>query len=92
MFSYFVEQTCEVVTRIRVGDDSGTVIPGALFNQEQVPSETMFYTVLGAEDRKDLSASDALRKVQERLESVGNILQIGGDETIGLGYCTVTLN
>ena len=92
MFSYFVEQACEVVTRIRVDGESGTVAPGALFNQEQVPSETMFYTVLGAEERKGLSASGALRQVQERLESVGNILQIGGDETIGLGYCTVTLN
>lgn len=92
MFSYFVEQACEVVTRIRVGDETGTVVPGALFNQEQVPSETMFYAVLGAEKQREHSAADALDEVRKKLESVGNVLQIGGDETIGLGYCTVTLN
>lgn len=92
MFSYFVEQACEVVTRIRVDDETGTVASGALFNQEQVPSETMFYAVLGAEGKKELAAPDALSKVREKLESAGNVLQIGGDETIGLGYCTVTLN
>ena len=92
MFSYFVEQACEVVTRIRVEDETGTVASGALFNQEQVPSETMFYAVLGAEKQREHSAVDALDEVRETLESVGNVLQIGGDETIGLGYCTVTLN
>lgn len=92
MFSYFVEQACEVVTRIRIDDETGTVAAGALFNQEQVPSETMFYAVLGAEKQREHSAADALGEVREKLESVGNVLQIGGDETIGLGYCTVTLN
>lgn len=92
MFSYFVEQACEVVTRIRIDDETGTVAKGALFNQEQVPSETMFYAVLGAQEPKNASAKDALGAVAEKLNSVDCVLQIGGDETIGLGYCTVTLN
>ena len=90
MFSYFVEQACEVVSRIRVNDATGTVDAGGLFNQEQVPSETMFYAVLGAETKR--AASEVLDQVRKKLASVGNVLQIGGDETIGLGYCTVTLN
>lgn len=89
MFSYFVEHACEVVTRIRVNDEKGTVDNGALFNQEQVPSETMFYGVIGANDKDN---EDAIGKLESRLVSAGNILQIGGDETIGLGYCEVNLN
>jgi len=86
IFSYFVEQACEVVTRIKVDDETGTVAPGALFNQEQVPSETMFYAVIG--EQKDKGSLGALKK---KLEENGNIIQVGGDETIGLGYCSVNL-
>lgn len=85
MFSYFVENACEVVTRIRVNDETGTVDKGALFNQEQVPSETMFYAVINAAEN---SIIDTLAK---RLDAECNVLQLGGDETIGLGYCEVNL-
>jgi CRISPR-associated protein Cmr4 len=96
MFCYFAEHACEVVTRIKVDDETGTVAGGALFNQEQVPSETMFYAVIGAQDEKkkgggDKKADAALKTLSDRLTQAGNILQIGGDETIGLGYCTVNL-
>ena len=91
MFSYFVENACEVVTRICVDDETGTVKNGALFNQEQIPSETMFYAVIGAMDKKDHTAEIALGKLETKLKSIGGTLQVGGDETIGLGYCSVNL-
>ncbi len=86
IFSYFVEHACEVVTRIRVDDETGVVDDGALFNQEQVPSETMFYAVVG--EQRDKGSLTVLR---EKIAEVDNIIQIGGDETIGLGYCSVEL-
>ncbi|MBR4663760.1 MAG: type III-B CRISPR module RAMP protein Cmr4 [Lentisphaeria bacterium] len=86
MFSYFVENTCEVPARIQINDETGTVKDGALFYQEQVPSETMFYNVLSAEDAE----ADILDKVSSRITGRG-VLQFGGDETIGLGYCTVEI-
>ena len=86
MFSYFVENACEVVTRIKIKDETGTVDGGALFNQEQVPSETMFYAVFGE------TKTNCLDALQEKLSTYGNLLQIGGDGTIGIGYCTVKLN
>ncbi len=97
MFCYFAEHACEVVTRIRIDDNTGTVDGSGLFNQEQVPSETMFYAVIGAQDEKkkgggDKTAADALKALSDKLtDACGNVLQIGGDETIGLGYCTVNL-
>lgn len=82
MFSYFVENTCEVPARICIDDTTGIVKKGALFYQEQVPSETMFYNVLAANDE------DVLNTVVETLKSKP-VLQFGGDETIGLGYCSI---
>ena len=87
MYSYFVENACEVVTRIRIDDEKGTVADGALFNQEQLPSETLLYTTIGVRDEK----TDDLQTLKDRISLDGNLLQIGGDETIGLGYCSVKM-
>ena len=87
LFSYFVENTCEVVTRIRIDGDTGTVAQGALFNQEQVPSESLFYSVIAVKEEDE----ECLEKLKTRLQETGNIIQIGGDETIGLGFCSVEL-
>jgi len=84
IFSHFCAAACEVQQRIRVDDDTGTVASGGLFNQENVPSETLFYAVIG--ERKD----GALNKLAKKLAD-HPIIQIGGDETIGLGFCTVQL-
>ena len=85
MFSYFAENACNVVTRTRINDETGTVDGGALFNQEQVPSETMFYAVFGE------TRANCISVLAEKLSEYGNILQIGGDGAIGIGYCTVKL-
>lgn len=98
MFAYFVEHACEVVTRVRIDDDSGTVSEGALFNQENVPSETLFYAVIAAQDTRrngqleaGKSASDALVRLKAGLRETGGVIQVGGDETVGLGYCSAKL-
>jgi CRISPR-associated protein Cmr4 len=97
IFSYFVRNACEVVTRVKIDDEIGTVAGGALFNQENVPSETLFYTGIGAQPERGAPAdkrrppTDALEALAEKLNAGNNVLQIGGDETIGLGFCTVQL-
>jgi CRISPR-associated protein Cmr4 len=93
IFQHFCEHACEVVTRIKINDETGTVDGGALFNQEQVPSETLFYTVILAQDEKkkdggSRKANEALSDLKTKLESE-KWLQVGGDATIGLGFCTV---
>ncbi len=84
MFSFFVENACEVVTRTRINDKTGTVDKGALFNQEQVPSETMLYTTVGTFKEKS-----HLEKLVAKLKDNGDLIQVGGDETTGLGVCSV---
>ncbi len=87
MFKYFVENTCEVAQHVKIDDDTGTAAKGALFNQENVPAETMFYTLL--HEKK----ATALDKLAKKLTSgdVGSLLQIGADATTGLGWCSASL-
>lgn len=98
LFAYFAENACETAQHIRIDDQTGTVAKGALFNQENVPSEALFYSVLNAQDEKRKNGTGdkrpavaALKALEDRLSSdtVKNMLQIGADETTGLGWCTV---
>ncbi len=86
VFSYFCANACEVQQRVRIDDQTHTVAEGALFNQENVPSDTLFYAVLGVRSK----AAD-LDTVSQKLASAGGVIQIGGDETVGLGFCSVRL-
>jgi CRISPR/Cas system CMR subunit Cmr4 (Cas7 group RAMP superfamily) len=64
---------------------------GALFNQENVPCEALFYSVLTVlpPRRNGLAADfDANAKLGDLLPTPNPpILQIGGDETTGHGLC-----
>jgi len=88
MFSYFVENACEVVTRVRIDDEKGIVANGALFNQEQLPSETLLYSVIGWQKKKENAPWTDL---ENKFTANAGQLQIGGDETIGLGCCSIKL-
>lgn len=84
-FKRCVMDTCEIAQHNRINDFTGVVDDGALFNQENVPSETMFYSVFN--ELKD----GCIKSVEDRLKSdkVNELLQIGADITTGLGWCSV---
>ncbi|MBV6501362.1 MAG: hypothetical protein CJBNEKGG_03872 [Prosthecobacter sp.] len=99
MMSHFVSTTCDIAQHVRISDDTGTAEEGGLFNQENVPSETLFYSVLSATksrvptgDLKNKSADDALSAFVTKLKEAHYTFQFGGDASTGLGFCTVTLN
>lgn len=87
IFSHFCANACEVQQRIRINDDTGTVEKRGLFNQENLPSESLMMAAISERD----SGCDVVNILASRLEQVGNLIQLGGDETIGLGYCGVRL-
>ncbi|MBK9138135.1 MAG: type III-B CRISPR module RAMP protein Cmr4 [Verrucomicrobia bacterium] len=94
MMSFFAQNACEVAQHVRIDDDTGTAAGGALFNQENVPSETLFYAVLHATDGRGASyksktAKEALDAFAAKLN--GAPFQFGGDASTGLGWCTVKL-
>jgi CRISPR-associated protein Cmr4 len=94
-FQHFVTTCTEVVTRIKVDPATRTAAGTALFNQENVPCETLFYSVLTVlAPRRDGAADgfDAGKRLAELLPTANGclpILQIGGDETTGHGLCEV---
>jgi len=83
LFAYFAKNACEIANHNRINDETGVVEGGALFSQENVPSEALFYAVFNCQDPADFT------KVEAKLGEVGNALQIGADMTTGLGWCTV---
>jgi CRISPR-associated protein Cmr4 len=80
MMSHFARNACEVAQHVKIDDESGTASDGALFNQENVPAETLFYSVL-----------TELRPGVIEGFSVPATLQFGGDATTGHGFCTTNL-
>ncbi len=91
-FQHFGTTCTEVVSRVKISPTTRTVDGGALFNQENIPCETLFYTVLSVGSprrQKDPSdPSDPSAHLTSLLKATPT-LQIGGDETTGHGLCAV---
>jgi CRISPR-associated protein Cmr4 len=92
-FNHFVQYATEVSARIGLDYETKTVKTGALFYQEFLPAETLFYSVVllsAARTRNghSRSADDLLRCFRDHLP---RLLQVGGDETTGKGLCATHL-
>lgn len=90
-FKHFVKHATEVVARIGLDYERKTVKKGALFYEEFLPPETIFYSLVTAEEARQkgnekMSAKDVLAYITHYTPEV---LQIGADETIGKGLCSV---
>lgn len=84
-FAYFAKNACEVAQHNRISDMTNTVDGTGFFNQENVPSEALFYALVSCEDEALLEGEFA-KKIKDE-----EMLQIGADMTTGLGWCTATL-
>lgn len=93
-FGHFARNGTEIVARIALDYDTKTVAGAALFYQEFVPAESIFYAVVLANpSRKDgvqRSAAEVLDYLGGVLDRKG-VLQIGANETTGKGYCFARL-
>lgn len=75
-FAYFVKHHTEIITRTAIDSTTGIVKEGALFDEEYVPAEAIFYTTIYGED-KDIANLEL------------DVLQIGGNMTIGKGFVKI---
>lgn len=85
-FAHFVKNACEVAQHVGINPETGTAKKGALFNLEAVPAETLFYAPVIALARESGEA-ETLRAMLEKHP----LIQLGGDSTKGLGFCTAKL-
>lgn len=91
-FSHAVKHCTEIITRIALNYDRKKVIDGALFSQELLPSETLMYSVCLMEKPRGgelKTSAEGLKALQDAFASC--ILQLGGDETTGKGWCEARL-
>ena len=92
VFKDFVNYAVEIRTRIRIDQVTGTVKRQALFSEELVPSESVFYSLLLIKDpynpNSKMDAEKLFSEIYDLL-SKNSLLQLGGDETIGRGLVRV---
>lgn len=84
--SHFARNACQINQHVRIDDESGTADDGGLFNEEAVPSETLFYSTI-IETRKLSGANRVFEQLAEE-----QLVQFGGKGTTGLGFCTAKLS
>lgn len=91
IFSFLADTATEVRTRIRIDRKTRTVQQGALWTEENLPADSVFWGVIGvsqsrkkADDRSAQALADLLPKQEIKI-------QIGGKHTVGRGFCRLLL-
>ena len=98
VFSWFARHGTQVEARIALEPATKTVTKGALFYQETVPPESIFISLISAEDARHPQVKDvALAKAGAALGHLkvkvcADHRQFGGDATIGKGLCALAVN
>ncbi|MCI5211219.1 MAG: type III-B CRISPR module RAMP protein Cmr4, partial [Candidatus Electrothrix sp. ATG2] len=92
-FSYLVNHATPVNAHIALDSATKTVMNGALWYEETLPPETLLYTGLSANDARDgkgtTKANDILGAVLDLFKEK-HWVQLGGNETVGMGWCAVS--
>lgn len=83
--TYFAVNACQVSQHVSIDSQTGTAAHGKLFNQEEVPSETLFYAPVTY-----LRESKHLPDFESRVNQE-TLVQFGGKGSTGIGYCSVKL-
>lgn len=93
VFNYGVTNCTQIMAQIKIDSKTGTTADGSLRYQEELPSDTLMYTVIHWGDSKNtaedkLKADTIKRFITE--EVIKNHIQIAGDETCGRGIFELT--
>jgi len=95
VFKDFVKNAVEIRTRIRIDQETGTVKEGALFTEELIPSDSVFYSLLFVrkpfQEVNNLKTAESVYDRIKRLLLQTGILQLGGDDTLGRGIVKVKM-
>jgi CRISPR-associated protein Cmr4 len=91
VFGFLCETALPVNARIRLDEKTGTVARGALWYEESVPSEAVFFGILAATASYGNGKLPKLtaEEVQAEFASGDHTLQFGGKATTGKGLCNL---
>lgn len=85
MYKFFVQTGTEVVARTKINSETGVVAKGSLWYEENLPPETLFYSMVFTVDSRnnaELNADEIMKNLKQNIPSS---IQVGGNETIGKG-------
>ena len=100
-FTQFVKTSTEVVTRTKIDDETGTVKEGALWTEEYLPQDTVMYSIVMfsalrvvRDEQKGVFKTEDSEEEAKRVEEffvkgIPEVIQIGGNQTIGKGFVRV---
>jgi len=87
-FRDFTLNATEVITRVRLDQDTKTVASGALWTEEYLPTDTLLYSPIYASKsrNKDVIQPHDANEMLEYIQKLElNRMHLGGDETVGRG-------
>ena len=94
-FNYLARYATPVTPHIAIDNDKKTVKNGHLWYEETLPPETVLYFALSAHRSRakdtDIKAEQILNSITQDLFGASPYLQLGGNETVGMGWCKVTV-
>ncbi|MBL3529333.1 MAG: type III-B CRISPR module RAMP protein Cmr4 [gamma proteobacterium endosymbiont of Lamellibrachia anaximandri] len=92
MFAHLCQHGTPVNAHIRL-EENKTVATGALWYEETLPPDTLLYVPLSAAPARRKEATqpaDAMLGFVSTLFATKPWLQLGGNETVGMGWCRVS--
>lgn len=91
LFSFLLTTATEITARIRLQEDTKTVVRGGLWYEETLPAESILSGVVIATplQKQLLSQDNILQKVKDLTLTP---VQLGGKATVGHGLCRVTIH
>lgn len=93
-FRDFVKMSTEVIARTKINSETRVVSDGGLWYEENIPSDTLFYSLVMASDvlkpENKLQQLKSSRHVLDFFTSgLNERIQLGGNQTIGKGIMRV---
>lgn len=90
VFAFLLETATQVTARIRLQDDTKTVVEGQLWYEEALPAESVLYGLVVATPIKatKLKPEQILSTIRTLTTTM---IQLGGSATIGRGLCQLTM-
>ena len=88
-----MDANCTSVTaHIAINQETGTTKAGSLRYQEELPSDSLLYSVVGWGDSRNLGDQLKAEMIKGFVtnDAIAGHLQVGGDETLGRGIFELT--
>lgn len=87
IFNYGVSDCTQISAKITIDSATGTTKDGSLRYQEELPADTIMYSVVCWGDSKNVEESLKAETIKKFIceQVIANYIQIAGDETLGRG-------